>query len=263
MPPVAEFAESVNVASPKTSGMSAIGSAASWKLIPRNKLHPGQSASPVSTRPSLEESGLHWTLKNVIGTTTSSSNAFDANPENNSFVCCAGPAVILSQVDDHCDISQRLFRARESALAVNSTPSFYNPSTPPTIPSRSRQGSPLKDRSYGPGSSALHENEPHSPAYGRVNTRSRETTCVSLSPGGQLLAVGEVNKLLYTGLSSLIDIYRQDTTRESFFSLQRLMPPQIFLCPSLLITALVWLAFDFLMTLDGFVQWEIATTLSY
>ncbi len=192
MPPAAEYAESINVASPKTSGMSAIGSAASRKLTPKNRFHPGQTASPSSTRPSREESGLHLTLKNVIGTTTSSSNSFDTDPGNNSFVCCAGPAVILSEVDDHCDITQRLFRARESASAVNLTPSFYNPSTPPSTPSKSRQGSPLKDKSYGLGPSSFYENAPDSPAHGRANTRSREATCVSLSTVGQFLAVGEV-----------------------------------------------------------------------
>jgi len=181
--------------------MSVIGNAASCKRTPRKVLQLGQTASPVSTRPPREDSGLHLTLKSVIGTTTSSANAFDTDPENDSFVCCAGPAVVLSQVDEKCGISQQLFRARESASAVNSTSSFYNPSLPPSTPSRSRQGSPLKDRSYGLGPSAFYDNAPDSPVHGRANIRNREATCVSLSSKGHLLAVGEVNRPPYPGLS--------------------------------------------------------------
>ncbi len=237
--PWLNLCEDINVALLELSGMSAPSSAASWKLTPKNKFHLGQTASSVSTRPNWERSGLRLTLRHVIGTTTSSSNAFDTDTENNSFVCCAGPAAILSHVDDQCDISQRLFRARDDGSAVNSTPSFYNPSTPTSTPSKSRQASPLKDRSYGLGPSALYESAPESLAHSKANTRSREATCVALSPGGQLLAVGEVNKPSYSSIPIPIDISRQDITQESFFSLQAMILRPRSLCQSLLITALV------------------------
>lgn len=191
------------VLSPTTCGMSAIGSAASSRLTPKTKARPLHLGSPGYTRQGREESDLHLTFKGVVGTTTSSANAFDADQETDSFVCCAGPAVILYQVNEHCEISQKLFRARENVLAINSSSSFYNPSTPPSTPNKTRHGTPLKDKGSGWGSSVPHEITSSPIAHTRANTRSREATCVSLSAGGQLLAVGEVIRLLYPGLSTL------------------------------------------------------------
>lgn len=191
---MAESSRLSNALSPKISEMSVIGNSAIWRLTPKNRSHPGHAASPIPARHGREDSGVHLTLKNIIGTTTSSANGFDANSENNVFACCAGPAAILSRVDEHCRISQQLFRARQIASALNSTPSFYNPSTPPSTPNRSRQGSPLKDGNYGPGSNSFGEDISDSPAHAKANARSREATCLSLSPGGQFLAVGEVNR---------------------------------------------------------------------
>lgn len=181
--------------------MSAIGSAASSRLTPKTKAHPLHLASPGNTRQVREESGLGLSFRSVIGTTTTSVNAFDADQETDSFVCCAGPAVILYQVNEHCEISQQLFRARENVLAVTSSSSFYNSSTPPSTPNKGRHGSPLKDRGFGRGSSVSYETAPSPSAHARANTRNREATCVSLSPGGRLLAVGEVTRLPYPGLS--------------------------------------------------------------
>lgn len=179
--------------SSKTCGMNAIGSAASSRLTPKTKAHPLHIASPGNTRQVREESGLSLGFKSIIGTTTTSANAFDADQETDSFVCCAGPAVVLYHVNEYCEISQQPFRAKENVLAINSSSSFYNSSTPPSTPIKGRHGSPLKDRGFGRGSSVFYETASSPSAHARANTRSREATCVSLSPGGKLLAVGEVN----------------------------------------------------------------------
>ena len=179
--------------------MSSIGHAASLRLTPKNRFHPIQTLTQTPTKVSRDESGLQLTLKNVIGTTTSSASAFDAVAEHHTFVCCAGPAAILSRVDENLNITQRLFRARPNALPVNPTLSFYNPSTPPTTPGRGRQGSPLKEGIYGIGSSASLEYAAESQGHSKAGHRSKESTCVSLSRCGKFLAVGEVCSRTYLG----------------------------------------------------------------
>lgn len=173
---------------------------ASWRPTPNNRFTLGQSpranASPISpgkrrVEENREESGLYF--KSVVGTTTRSANAF--NTEDNSFVCCAGPAVVLSQVDENLNSFQRLFRARPNVRPINATQSFYNQSTPPNTPAKSRNGSPLKTMGMGWGPISSADNMVDSPGHGSANNRSREATCVSMSHKGNLLAIGEVNPL--------------------------------------------------------------------
>lgn len=154
-------------------------------LPPRNRYRTTQDA--LQNR----ETDQSWqlSLRSVIGTTTTSSNAFDTVPEHNVFAYCAGPAVIISKVDDELNVSQRLYRSKHSASPINGTSSFYNPITPPTTPSRSRHGSPLKEGSYGSDDISA------SPGSGRVGAWNREATCISLSRGGRFLAVGEVRSM--------------------------------------------------------------------
>ena len=173
--------------------MSAISHAAGLRLTPKNRFHPTHTPTHTPVKQAREDSGLQLILKNVIGTTTRSPNAFDASPAHHTFVCCAGPAAILSQVDENLNITQRLFRARPNASPVNATPSFYNPSTPPITPARSRQGSPLKEGGYGLSSTASLEYAADSQGLVKAGNRSRECTCVSLSHCGKFLAVGEVS----------------------------------------------------------------------
>jgi len=174
--------------------MSAVSHAASLRLTPKNRLHPALTPNQTPAKPSREDSGLQLTLKNVIGTTTSSNSAFNALPEKHAFVCCAGPAVVLNRVDEQLNITQQLYRARPNALPMNATPSFYNPSTPPNTLGRSHYGSPLKEGSYGIGYTASSEYTSDTPNHGKASNRSRAATCVSLSHCGKFLAVGEVSR---------------------------------------------------------------------
>lgn len=172
--------------------MSAVTHAASLRLTPKHRFHPALTPAHTPVKSSREENGLQLTLKSVIGTTTSSNSAFHALPERHFFVCCAGPAVVLNRVDEQLNITQQSYRARPNASPINATPSFYNPSTPPNTPGRSRHGSPLKDGTYGIGSTATLEYTSDSPGHGKASNWSREATCVSLSHCGKFLAVGEV-----------------------------------------------------------------------
>ena len=160
--------------------MSSIGHAASSMLTPMSKIHASHSPGLSSTKQAQELNSLRLSLNSVVGTTTHSVNAFDALPEQHTFVYCAGPAAVLARVDEHLNITQQLFRATPNAVPFNAIPSFYNSATPPSTPGKSRHGSPSKERGCGL-------------MYGGANNRSRETSCVSLSRGGNLMAVGEVN----------------------------------------------------------------------
>ena len=161
-------------------------------LTPKNRLHAIQASGFSATRHDREHSILQLSFSSVVGTTTNSINAFDALLEHNTFAYCAGSAAVLSRVDEHLGITQHLFRVRPNALPTNATPSFYNPATPPSTPGQSRRGSPLKDGDCGLVDRGLPEYFQGSPNQIRASNRSRETSCVSLSHGDNLMAVGEV-----------------------------------------------------------------------
>lgn len=158
-----------------------------------SRSHAIQSPGLHATKQARGYDSLQLSLKSVFGTTTNSMNAFDALPEHHTFVCCAASAAVLSRVDEHLNITQDLFRARPNVFPINATPSFYNPATPPSTPGKSRRGSPLKDGGCGITDKGLLGYSPDSPSKSRPNNRSREVSCVSLSRGGNLMAVGEVN----------------------------------------------------------------------
>ena len=179
---------------------------ANWKPT-WEKGTPGQSPraklTPVSP---MKRSGedINLNLKTVLGTTTRSANAFDADPEGNTFVCCAGPAVVLYQVDEDFNISQRCYRARPNVPPINATQSFYHPSTPPNTPMKSRHGSPLKNMGVPMASTILSEQFLEASSHDGSNNRNREVTSVSMSHEGSLLAVGEVSRLFFKGGLSLL-----------------------------------------------------------
>ena len=175
--------------------MSSISYAASSVPPPLSRLHASQNTGLNHARPARELNNLQLSLKNVIGTTTNSVNAFDALPGHHSFVCCAGSAAVLSRVDEHLNISQQFFRAKLDASPINATPSFYNPATPPITPGKNRRESPFRDEGSRTIYNGSHNYPPNSPCQGRANNPNRETSCVSLSRGGDLMAIGEVNRL--------------------------------------------------------------------
>lgn len=172
--------------------MSSIGHAASPMLTPMSKFHAIKIPGTNPTKQARGYNSLQISFQSVAGNTTSSVNAFDAVSEYHTFACCAGSAAVLSRVDEHLNITQQIFRARPNVLPINATPSFYNAATPPNTPGKSRHGSPLKDTGCGVVHNGLQDFAIDSPSQGRVNNRSRETSCVSLSRGGTLMAVGEV-----------------------------------------------------------------------
>ncbi|KAG8531050.1 uncharacterized protein KY384_004407 [Bacidia gigantensis] len=155
--------------------MSSIGhgpSGGGFRLTPRAKLYPMGN----STRHAQDEDRLQLNLKTVIGTTTSSPNAFDSSLFQNVFVYCAGPAAIVSYVQKDLAIVQRVFRAKPNTLPINATSSFYNPATPPTTPIRSRYPTQLKDAAQINGISPHSGSLPDVQGNTKVQNRVREAT---------------------------------------------------------------------------------------
>ncbi|KAK8220266.1 WD40-repeat-containing domain protein [Phyllosticta capitalensis] len=137
-------------------------------------------------------SDLMLSLRQVIGTTASSANAFDSLPSERIFAFTAGAAAVVVSVDDDLNYKQRFFRARPSATAGTQTPSVYGTSTPSHNSSRtaaslrdagvgvSHYGSPGSDWADSPGGKSL-----------TAKDRIKAATCVSFSSDGKFLAVGE------------------------------------------------------------------------
>ena len=132
-------------------------------------------------------------LQTVIGTTTTTPNGFSSHEPSSSFALCAGSAAILVELDSDLNISQRFFRARPTATGLNTVPSFYNTSTPPVTPDSRNRVLPSSRSTINGG---LYLGSPAGePGDGSKTWTSRErikaVTCVSISPNGRFLAVGE------------------------------------------------------------------------
>jgi hypothetical protein len=148
--------------------------------------------SPVkSTRP---EATL--ALKQVIGTTTNSANAFDGLSSGCCFAFTAGAAAVVATVEDGRIASQRFYRARPAANPLNPSASVYGgPSTPTQNESRSRTAASLREAGIGASPLASPANDwTESPGSKTWSGRERikAAACISFSPDGKLLAVGEV-----------------------------------------------------------------------
>ncbi len=182
--------------------MSGSSNTGSLRLTPKNRLTPIQTPGK-STR---EDTGVRLSLKRVIGTTTGSANAFDSDHESHSFAVCAGSTVVLSQIDEDLNITQRFFRARPDVWPTSATCSFYSsPVAQSTSDSRSRSASSMKDGGHGQASGGITVGNysVESPGRGKASKRTRDMTCVSLSPGAKLLAVGEVRRRILLMLEGI------------------------------------------------------------
>lgn len=155
---------------------------------------PGTATTPASklfssTPSRLPQSHLALQLDHVIGTTTKNPSGLSSCPDANTFTYCAGSVAVLAQVDDADVVSHRYYRARPAAIPINPSTSYY--STPTATPVRKRPIliTPRKEQDITPLSRAISEDE--NAKTWTARERIKSVKCVSLSPNGKLLAVGE------------------------------------------------------------------------
>lgn len=137
-------------------------------------------------------------LRRIVGSTVSSPTTFDSLPSARSFAYTAGGVVILSTLDENLGTSQRFFRARPSVTAFSPPPSsLYGLSlTGPISEVRKHSFTPVRDvgafpLGASPSIGGDWEDSPPSKTW-TARERVKAASCVSLSPDGRYLAVGEV-----------------------------------------------------------------------
>lgn len=172
-----------------------MNSPASLRLIPSNSpfFRGSTPRSPIKGKS--QELGL--SLKQVIGTTTSSINGFDCLPDARSFAFTAGAAAVIACVDEDLKITQRFFRARPVQSGSGYEVNGYAPisPTPNASAARNRTLNHVREHSSGlsPLSSSGREwSESPTGKTAGVKERVKAATSVALSPNGKWLAVGEV-----------------------------------------------------------------------
>ena len=136
-------------------------------------------------------------LKRIIGSSIWSPTKFDSLASANCFVHTAGGVAIVTTLDDNLGVSQRFFRARPSAtsFAPLASSSNISHSTTPSTEARRHSLTPFRDvgASTSGTSPAIGdwEGSPTSTTW-TARERVKAVSCVSFSPDGRYLAVGEV-----------------------------------------------------------------------
>ena len=173
-------------------------------LTPKHS-HLRTHVTQTPSKTSREGSEIQVVLKKVLGSTTSSASGFDCNPSTSTFAFCAGSTAVVSHVDAELNITQKFFRAQSSSSRSHHI-SSHSDSSPASQPPEShlRLASSLRRKTLGLRSTGSPQVEPGvSPGRANIRHKTRAASCVSLSPDGRLLAVGEVNWLralaLYPG----------------------------------------------------------------
>ncbi|KAF7714051.1 Uncharacterized protein PECH_004982 [Penicillium ucsense] len=176
---------------PLSTKSKLVGPGSSLRITPSNSpvLRPGARSPSKPAHVSV------LSLQTVLGTTSSTPNGFSSHEPSRRFALCAGSAAVLAEVDNDGNVSQRFFRARPSASGVNPTTSFYNQSAPPATPDpRSRSLAHIRSNPHltlTNGSPSNDVSDNGSPRAWSSRERVKAVTCVSISPNGRFLAVGE------------------------------------------------------------------------
>ncbi|KAF2258238.1 WD repeat protein-like protein [Lojkania enalia] len=178
---------------PSNSRMMSPAWGASLKLTPSSS--PFLKSTPLRSPVKANRSEVSLSLKQVIGTTTGSANAFDSLSSGRSFAFTAGAAAVIVTVDDQQQLSQRFYRARPTTNSLNPSTSVYGgPSTPTQNESRNRTAASLRDAGIGASPLASPGTDwadtPGSKAW-TAREKVKAATCVSFSADGRFLAVGE------------------------------------------------------------------------
>lgn len=144
---------------------------------------------PIPSRPSRSDHML--SLRQVVGSTISSANAFDSLPNDRQVAFTAGAAAVVATIDDCHNVSQRFFRAHPTTEAINTASSAYGT---PASDSRSRGAASSRDAGVGASShgsaGADWANSPGGKSSS-AKDRIKAASCVAFSKDGKYIAVGE------------------------------------------------------------------------
>lgn len=167
-----------------------------WGLRSTPSNSPFSRSSTVKTPSKSARADAGLSLKHVIGTTANSTNAITTHPPSRSLAFTAGAAAVLATFDADLRVTQRFYRARPTAIPLNPTPIVYAPSTPitPGAELRTRTAATLRDAGAGISPFGTPTGEWSDSPGGKpwsARERVKAATCVSLSPDGKYLAVGE------------------------------------------------------------------------
>lgn len=169
-----------------------------------NVLSPASNSphSKTLTRPLFKKAGRteqDLGLKLIIGTTTTSSNAFDALPGSRCIGYLAGAVAVVGRVDTDGSISQTYFRSKQLLIPNTGGTPLNEISSNPLSPSHnSRNRTPVRQRDSpsSPSSftSSLYSSldSPSSKNGTNIVEKVKPLVSISFSPNGTLLAVGEV-----------------------------------------------------------------------
>ncbi|KAI9893938.1 MAG: hypothetical protein M1814_005491 [Vezdaea aestivalis] len=166
------------------------------KITPSNSPYYRPSTAKLPGKPLRSSNDPTLSLRKIIGTTVSSANGFACLSDRRRFAYTAGAAAVVVDVDENNNTTQRFFRARPTAVPLSSTSNSFVPSTPTPIDSRHRTLSSLRDAGVGmsPGGNASPladwGDSPSSKTW-TARERIKAATCLSFSPDGKYLAVGE------------------------------------------------------------------------
>ncbi|KAF1808897.1 WD40 repeat-like protein [Eremomyces bilateralis CBS 781.70] len=177
------------------------------RLTPSNS--PFARHTPVRSPTKPSRNDICLSLKQVIGTTANSPNALDSLPSSQTFAFTAGAAAVVASVEYDGQIKQRFFRARPTAVPLNPISSVYGPSTPVASDARARTTYRESSPFFSPLSDATD-----SPSAGKSWTareRVKTATCISFSPDGRYLAVGEAGYRPRVLVFSIADDAPSDT----------------------------------------------------
>ncbi|MCJ1288265.1 hypothetical protein MMC26_007620 [Xylographa opegraphella] len=162
-----------------------------------------QETTQTPSKRQSQQGELTLALKSIIGTTTYSSRGFDCNFANSSFATCAGSAAVVTHVDSELKVVQKFFRSREGSSVPHSASSNHDSKAAASTPEpRTHLVGSLRRKTFGIGATRSPQvDQGVSPGRANIRQKTRATSCVSLSPDGRLLAVGE------TGYNPRILIY--------------------------------------------------------
>jgi len=169
-------------------------------LGPGIRLNPSPSPffknTPLRSPVKPTRADVSLALRQVVGTTANTANAFDSLQSGHSFAYTAGAAAVIATVDSEHHVSQRFYRARPTTNPINASASIYGgPSTPTQNESRNRTAASLRDAGFGGSplaSPSIEWSDPPSNRAWTMKEKIKAATCVSFSADGKYLAVGEV-----------------------------------------------------------------------